>query len=312
MTDSRESMADSDGVISEDLRLVVIQRNPTSGSGQGAKQLRVLISTLRQSGFRVRLFADRDRFDRFVLQSEESSKIRCLVAAGGDGTVAGLANRHSQFPIATLPMGTENLMARHLQIGRCGATVARLIANGATRRFDTGVVNDQRFLLMVSVGVDADVVRRLHAARTGNIRHLSYVQPILQSFMYYTFPKLSVHSADGKLMCAGTHVIVTNVPEYGFRMPFCPAANPHDGLLDVRVFRQTGRISTVLHAIRTRLGFSDRADHVARFQVREVEVRSESSDAMAQFDGDPSGACPIRIVIAPASMTLVVRSSHGQ
>lgn len=308
MADEPQQDTMLEGGIGDDRRLVVIQRNPTSGSGRGARDLKLLISELRKAEFRVRLFANRDRFDEFVSQPKERAAIRCLVAAGGDGTIGSLANRHAEFPIATLPLGTENLMARHLKISRCGETVARLITGGVTRTFDTGMINDQRFLLMASVGIDADVVRRLHAERTGNIRHLSYAGPILRSFLNYTFPRLSVHSQDGELLCEGTHVIVTNVPEYGFRMPFCPAADPHDGLLDVRVFKHGGRFSTLRHATRTRLGFSDRSSDVVRFRAAEIEVRSEVTTA-AQFDGDPAGTCPARILVAPASMTLVVRSN---
>ncbi len=271
--------------------------------------MKALIRELRNSGFRVRLFANRDRFDKFVSQAAEASSIRCLVAAGGDGTIASLANRHSQFPIATLPLGTENLMARHLGIPRCGATVARLITSGATRVFDTGVCNGQRFLLMCSAGIDADVVQRLHTTRRGNIRHLSYLKPVMQSFLRYSFPRLGVYSADGQLLCEGTHVIATNAPEYGFQMPFCPDADPHDGQLDVRVFKLAGRVVTLLHAIRTRLGFGDRDTEVTRFRAAEIEVRSDSTLARAQFDGDPAGDCPVRISIAPSSMTLVVRST---
>jgi len=38
------------------LPLVVIQRNPMSGSGRGRGELRILASRLRQLGFRVRMF----------------------------------------------------------------------------------------------------------------------------------------------------------------------------------------------------------------------------------------------------------------
>ena len=138
MADSPQRITAEDGRIADDRRLVVIQRNPTSGSGRGSKDLRRLISELRRADFRVRLFADRNRFDAFVTCDEQRSLIRCLVAAGGDGTISSLANRHADFPIATFPLGTENLMARHLQIPRCGVTVAKLIADGVTRSFDTG------------------------------------------------------------------------------------------------------------------------------------------------------------------------------
>lgn len=310
MADLQRSQVANGQTISAHRKLVVIQRNPTSGSGGGAQQVKVLIRRLRELGFRVRLFADRDRFDAFVNAAEQLPLIRCLVAAGGDGTIASLANRHSGFPIATLPLGTENLMARHLRIPRCGETVARLILDGATREFDTGVCNGQQFLLMCSVGLDSDVVRRLHATRRGNIRHFSYLKPILLSLLDYPFPKLRVVSNDGTELCEGTHVIVTNAPEYGFQMPFCPDADPHDGQLDVRVFRGAGRLATFLHAVRTRLGFRDRESELTRFRATDIEIRTDSA-AVAQADGDPAGDCPVRISVTPASMTLVVRAAKN-
>ncbi|MEO2014639.1 MAG: diacylglycerol kinase family protein [Fuerstiella sp.] len=297
---------------SADHNLVVIQRNPTSGSGRGAKQLLILIHALRRLGYRVRLFGSRERLDQFAADSAVQKQLRCLVAAGGDGTVTGLAGRFPQFPIATLPLGTENLMAGYLQIPCSGESVARMIHKMTTTCFDTAFAGDQRFLLMTSVGVDAEVVRRLHFVRTGNIRRLSYVKPILQSFFGYAFPRLSVYSPDDELLGEGTHVIVTNVPAYGFRMSFSPQADPQDGLLDVRIFRQTGRITTLIHAVRTRLGLADKGLDVQRFTASEVEIRSAEQETPAQLDGDPAACCPLRISVAPASMTMVVPENHQQ
>lgn len=288
-------------------RLVVIQRNPTSGAGRVSQQLMALIRELRAAGLQVRLFANRERFDHFVSRPEIRQQLRCAVAAGGDGTVAGLANRHPDLTIAAFPMGTENLLARHLNMPCCGKTVAQMIVHGATRRFDTAFLNDQRFLLMASVGVDADVVRRMHISRQGNIRHLNYVQPICSSILMYPYPRLTVHAADGQLLGEGSHVIVTNIPEYGFRIPFCPLASAHDGLLDIRIFHLTGRWATMSHAVRTRLGFDDRGIEVTRLKAPAVEVRSENPDTVSQCDGDPGSVCPIRIAVAPASLNLIVR-----
>ena len=284
---------------------VVIQRNPTSGSGRGGQQIRILARELKSAGYQVRLFANRDRLDEFLDQPKIHTDVACLVAAGGDGTVASLAHRHPEFPIATLPLGTENLVARHLQIPRCGRTVAKLIQKNVTRTFDTGFVDDQRFLLMVSAGLDAEVVRRLSSVRSGNISHVSYVWPILQSFLGYKGPVVDVHNDTGDVTASGTHVVVTNIGEYGFRMKFCPDADPQDGLLDVRVFTKRGRIRTILHALRVKLGFADRVDDVIRFQATSVELRSAGA-APVQFDGDPAGQCPVKIRIDPQSMKLIV------
>ena len=292
--------------IAVDRRLVVIQRNPTSGSGKGRSDLLELIRELRAADFRVRLFANRDRLDDYLTQDIVKQELRCLVDAGGDGTVGSLVNRHAEFPIAPFPLGTENLIARHLKIKRCGNTLAKIIRDGRIRKFDTGQANGQTFLLMASVGIDADVVRRLDESRSGNIQHLSYLKPIVASFTKYKFPELSVYSSEGELLGEGSHVIVTNIPEYGFRMQFASAANPHDGKLDVRIFRNSGMVATITHAVRTWLGWKDRAPEVQRFQLQSLEIRSEQAATPAQMDGDPAGVCPLRISVHPASMTLLV------
>ena len=286
---------------------VVIQRNPTSGSGRGAKHILTLIQCLKAMDYKVSLFANRDRLDNFVRHPDNAARIACLVAAGGDGTIASLANRHSQFAIATLPLGTENLVAKHLRIPRCGRTVAEVIQQNNTAMFDTAFVNDQRFLLMASAGVDAEVVRRFSAARTGNISHASYVWPIVTSFKSYGFPAIEVCDTNDNVLATGSHVIVTNIPQYGFRMPFCPASNPHDGQLDVRVFRVAGSFATMVHGVRTRLGFSDRRTDVTRFLQTEVRLRSTVANVPVQCDGDPATNCPVTIKVAPKSMKLVTR-----
>ena len=54
-----------------------------------------------------------------------------MVAAGGHGTVADLVNRlPSEVPIALLPLGTENLLARYLDLPRDAGKLAETVAAG--------------------------------------------------------------------------------------------------------------------------------------------------------------------------------------
>ena len=64
------------------------------------------------------------------------------LAAGGDGTVVDVVNRHPDLPLAVLPMGTENLLARFLGLPSSGRELAELIAEGCTRKIDIGRAND--------------------------------------------------------------------------------------------------------------------------------------------------------------------------
>ncbi|MGE3317092.1 MAG: diacylglycerol kinase family protein, partial [Planctomycetaceae bacterium] len=150
-------------------RRVIIQRNPTSGTGRKRGELLGLVRRLRVHGYSPRLFSSRDRLDRYLSNPEHRTEVFCVVAAGGDGTVADVVNRCHGLPVAILALGTENLIARYLNLPRDGAAVADMIAAGHRRRLDTWSLNGRRFLIMAGFGFDAEVVRRTSEQRRGNI-----------------------------------------------------------------------------------------------------------------------------------------------
>lgn len=292
--------------ISADRSLVVIQRNPTSGSGRGRKHLRNLMLSLQEQGFETRIYQNRDRFTRFVSHPQHAERIRCLVAAGGDGTISSLVQRHPNLPVATLPLGTENLVAKHLGLTCDGNRLAKTIADGCCLSFDVGLAGSHPFLLMASLGLDAEVVHQLAGSRTGNISHFSYLKPIASSFCSYSYPELSVHNREGQLLAIGSHVLVSNMPEYGMKIPFAPDSDPHDGLLDVRVFQKTGMLASGWHLLKTRLGFTTQDADVTRFRESFLTVKTTNAGVPIQADGDPCGHGEVSFQVAKAKMKLIV------
>src|SRR5262249_56287152 len=95
--------------------------------------------------------------------------VRCVVAAGGDGTLVEVLNRAPGVPVALLPLGTENLVARFCGIARSPRTLAGIIATGNVREIDVARANERTFCLMAGAGFDAAVVHRVHARRRGHI-----------------------------------------------------------------------------------------------------------------------------------------------
>ncbi|MCA9083320.1 MAG: hypothetical protein KDA81_04650 [Planctomycetaceae bacterium] len=314
-------------------RLVVIQRNPRSGSGHGAKELITLVRCLRQRGFRVRMFADRRRMDSFLASDETWRQIRCIVAAGGDGTVGDVLNRQPHHPIAVLPLGTENLLARYLQIHRDGTSVALMIERGLIKEFDTGIVtacrspagesnssvpvphwdhgDSHRFLLMASAGIDSAVVNLLHQNRTGHITHFSYVQPVLKALFGTQLSKLTVLDEAGRPLASGSHVIFTNIPEYGFRLKFAPDADPGDGMLNLTVFHKGSRWESMKHMLRLRWGQQHPTGTVSHFHGQHFYLTAANSETRLQCDGDPSLRCPVRVSVAAGSIKLLVPENRS-
>ena len=292
-------------------RLVVIQRNPSSGSGRGRGELLRLCVALRQRGFRVRMFSRRNVLDQWIRRPENAEALRCCVAAGGDGTVADLVNRHPGIPLAILPLGTENLLAKYFGMSCCGKSLARIIDQNHVYVMDSVVADARRFLLMLSVGPDAEVVEAVHATRTGRILRSRYVWPTLRTLLFGKTRHYRVQCDESSEFHYGSHIILTNVPRYGFGMPFAPDARPDDGLLDVRLVLGTTRWQILWQALRLKLKLPVAQQEFLRLHARRVrvEVVGTPPAARCQCDGDPGPLLPVTVQVQNASVRLVVPTS---
>jgi diacylglycerol kinase (ATP) len=290
---------------------VAIQRNPRSGSGKRRRFLFDLVAALKRHDLRPHVFSRRELLAERLHDPERRAALVGIVAAGGDGTLADVANRFPGVPACPFPLGTENLLAKYLEIPLDGEATARILAARNLRKFDVGQAGPEtKFLIMGSVGFDAEVIRRLHESRRGNISHLSYVSPILKSAMQYSFPKLTV-TADGlPEPLEGSLVVVSNFPAYAFKLPVNPDAEPDDGLLTVRVFQKSGRWNFAKYsAMVTRRLHLDKSD-VRVFKTSEVTIESEGT-APVQIDGDPFGSTPVTFRCLPSELELFVPESFS-
>lgn len=196
---------------------VLVSVNPKAGARPRANCVGQLIELLTRQGLTVRSVSDLDEAAELAVGWHGEGTLRAVVAAGGDGTAAELANRTPPgVPLALLPLGTENLLAKYLGVHRSVDEAAAAILGGRCWQIDAGQAGQRLFLLMVSCGFDADVVARLHGRRRGNIRHLSYIQPIFESLRRYNYPELTIRVAHGGSergsLSAGTPDAVPDAP----------------------------------------------------------------------------------------------------
>ncbi len=138
---------------------VCILVNPKSGDGAGGASRRDRIArALDSAGLEARLIdlpPKRDMHD--VVEEALGQGCETVVAAGGDGTISGVADallKHGPGQrMGILPMGTFNYFARSLGVPLdLDAAVAQL-ARGETRPVHLGMVNGHAFLNNVSLGI---------------------------------------------------------------------------------------------------------------------------------------------------------------
>lgn len=274
---------------------VGVVANPASGAGAGRRKAERLMVALQGHGLRAEpAWTPSDRA-ALVARADADPSCRCLVAVGGDGTVSALVNERPSTPITVLRTGTENLAARHFQLGGDPGRLAAIIAAGRAVPVDLGLANGRRFLLMAGFGFDGDVVTRHHGVRTasGSVRpthRAAYVEPILRSSFTYRFPSVAVHVEDpgAEETLVGTTVFAFNLPRYALNLPFAPSARQDDGLLDLVVFRDPGPFQALYYLWRVVLGTHLKLSGVYHRRVSRVSLSSRGT-VPVQIDGDPGG-----------------------
>jgi diacylglycerol kinase family enzyme len=289
---------------------VLIAMNPRAGAGSAGPKVERLGTLLHEARLSTSVLTRMDEIiDRAGTLSSEG-KLRAVIAAGGDGTVAEVINRvEAGTPVTVLPVGTENLLARYFGLSGRPETVAATVADGWVAPLDAGRAGGRLFLLMASAGFDAHVVARLHAGRKGNISHLSYLKPIVESIRTYDYPCLRIQASDivsGDVQeVRACWAFVFNLPCYGFGLQIAPWASGLDGRLDLCAFRG-GSFWHGLSYLGQVLCRSHR-NCPETIITRATKLRIESDrPAPYQLDGDPGGMLPVEIEIVPNRLCLLV------
>ena len=106
------------------------------------------------------------------MEQAAGAGVDAVVVAGGDGTVAcaALVMAGRDLPLAILPFGTMNLLAKDLRlpVGDTAAAVA-LIGGGRVQAIDVGEVNGEVFLCASMLGLPARLGRTREQTRGGGL-----------------------------------------------------------------------------------------------------------------------------------------------
>ncbi|MFI4855954.1 MAG: diacylglycerol/lipid kinase family protein [Phycisphaerales bacterium JB065] len=313
---------------------LVIVFNPISGRGQGPRLARWLNDQLaeRGDGHKIELFEVGPAAERrdlvMTLEGKPEPGYRDqrvppadgLIVIGGDGTVHSCAKPAAQTgtPLYHFPTGTENLFAREFGMTRDIATVRAAIENLKQHelagrqmpRIDLGRCNGRSFLLMASVGVDANIVHRLCRKRTGRISHLSYAPHILAELIRPWSKPLTI-TVDGYTVvdrCKGM-VVVANSRQYAMRVDPARRADMSDGKLDVVFFPARHWTGSGLWMLRSRFGQHLRSKKLVYRVGETIRIESHGGAMAYQLDGEAPAA--IAGDGQPATTPMMISVEHG-
>lgn len=294
--------------IPESAKVIIFAINPNSGASDKRVLCESIAARLEAEGFEPILLTDLDEVKAQTKRHLSSGTLRAVVSAGGDGTVSLLGNLlPAETTFAILPLGTENLLGRHLGLKADEEFFLSLIKNGKVRKIDAGRANGKLFFVVASCGFDAAVVKRLDEVRTGHINYLSWLKPIAQTIFSYRFPPLKIWIDGQETARPVRWAFIFNIPKYAINLRITPDAIDDDGLLDACTYRDGGIFRGIWYFCVTFLGSHKRLDasSFAKFKSMRIEADCEES-VYYELDGDPGGELPVEIEACRHGLAVLV------
>jgi diacylglycerol kinase (ATP) len=290
-------------------RAMIVVFNPVAGLRRAHLLWRVL-DVLVANGVRIELAETHcPGHARALAREAACAGATMVVAAGGDGTIAEVANGLLGSParLGVIPLGSANVLAHELALPFAPRAVAAALAFGRTRQIWPGLASgaeEQRlFVQMFGVGFDAHVVHHLWPPLKRTLGRSAYVLQTLRELARYRFMPIRLR-LDGVETQAAS-VIVSKGRLYGGRFLLAPDACAERPGFSVVLFDHAGPAITLLYGAALPLDLLSRSPGVRH--VRALQVDFADNKAMpAQADGDAAGYTPLSVTNAPSPIEVVV------
>jgi diacylglycerol kinase (ATP) len=235
--------------------LVVI--NPIAGKGRtstigAAVDLAKTILSAHGYDAEVRITAGPTDAYRFSREAVEA-RVDVVAAWGGDGTVNGVASgvAESGIPLAIIPGGSGNGLARDLSIPFSPAAALEIAASGAVRDIDAGDLHGSLFFNVAGIGFDARIAGRLAmpGARRGLVGYIIATVSELRQYEPGTYTIRNALDVNGHAHMSdivdqpALFIALANSRQYGSGAQIAPAALLDDGMIEIVVVEPQSGIS---------------------------------------------------------------------
>jgi YegS/Rv2252/BmrU family lipid kinase len=288
---------------------MIVIFNPAAGRRRASALWRVL-DLLSASGVRLELAETQYAGHATVLAREAvAAGVTLVVAAGGDGTIAEVANglAGSAARMGVIPLGTANVLAHELSLPFAPRAVAAALAFGRTCTLWPGIASgpgmERLFVQMLGVGLDAQVVHELNLPMKRLIGKGAYVVQTMRELARYPYPMLRVR-LDGVEVEAAS-VIVTKGRLYAGRFTLAPDADATRPGFTVALFGHNGPLAAMMYGAALPLNLLAHAPGMIIRGATVVDILGNGS-VPAQADGDPAGMTPITVRDATSAIEVVV------
>lgn len=239
-----------------------------------------------------------------------------IVAAGGDGTINEVANGMlgSGVPMAILPGGTANVLARELGIPINLEKAAMQIPDARLQPIGVGsitVAEDSRprcFLCMAGAGLDAEIVAGLNLDLKAVMGKFAYY---ICGFSHVFRPLREFEVTVDGVPYLASFALVSRVRNYGGDLEIARGASLLREEFEVVLFRGTVSLQYLPYLAGVALKCAEKMKGVTFLRGRSISCQiPDGARIYAQIDGELAGTLPMTAKFMPGALSLAAPASY--
>jgi diacylglycerol kinase (ATP) len=304
----------------------ILIHNPNAGNGGNGR--RRLIDQARQILASSGIVADLaettgpGHATEIALQAVREHR-QLVIACGGDGTLNEVVNGLAQssngdrVPLALLPGGTANILAKELDLPWDIPRAARRLVNAEIREIALGLATPleqperKRYFLSVSgAGPDGMIVYSVDLSLKARVGILAYWWQGAREVLRYTFPRFRVHTGDRQL--EATLVVVGRTKNYGGPFKITDQADLFEDRFEVMALTTQSGFRYLSYLPTLWMGNLRKEEGVHFWKAESLVCEPlDANPVYAQIDGEPLARLPIEFSIAPRALKLLVPRSSA-
>jgi YegS/Rv2252/BmrU family lipid kinase len=296
--------------------------NPNAGNGKGKTDWDRISGLFTKENIQIstRFTEKKGQAIEFAREAIGSG-FRKIISVGGDGTLNEVVNgvftqdfcSSREIKIGMIPVGTGNDWGRMFGIPLVYEGAVNVIKENKTMPHDIGTItyykdNEQHkryFINIAGIGFEALVVSKTNKQKDkGRSNQTIYFYNLLSSLVSFKKPVVTIN-IDGKTSsCKIFSINVGNGRYCGGGMRQTPDALPDDGLLDITIIKEMGRLEVIRNLKILYDGTILSHPKVDGYRSTNLKVTSESV-IFSEADGESLGHTPVEFGIIPAGINVV-------
>ncbi|GAC1645294.1 MAG: diacylglycerol kinase family lipid kinase [Candidatus Dormibacteraceae bacterium] len=245
-----------------------------------------------------------------------------VVAVGGDGTLNEVVNGffHNGAPtptttkLAMIPLGTGGDFRRTLRIPLDTRAAVQVLTTGLVRRLDAGCVTYQdsegqtavrHFINIGDAGYGGEVVHRVTRG-SKRLGAMTFTLKALMALLAYKNKPMAVNVDGTTHNIVGQQVVIANCQYFGGGMRMAPSASPTDGVFDVILVGNAGKLESIQGMSKIRSG-QHLDQHNPKIQLmygKRISITS-TEKVRIDLDGEEAGFLPALFEIQPGAIEFI-------